>query len=316
MNHKLPKIAIVVPCYNERETLARTNAELTALINRMSDASELTSDSFILYVDDGSRDGTWELIESFAEGSEALHGVKLAANAGQQNALIAGLNEVADSCDAVITLDADLQDDIDVIPQMVSQFKKGYEIIYGVRNNRDSDTWFKHKSAQCFYRMMKNLGVDTVYNHADFRLMSTAIVKDFLLYDERNIFIRGIIPGLGRRQTSVYYDRKPRTAGTTKYPFKKMVNFAVDGITSFSVRPVRMVFFLGLGFLLVALGIFIYVLIRYFSGETIEGWTSLILSIWFCTGVVLLSLGIIGEYIGKIYTEVKHRPRYSIEKRK
>lgn len=314
MQKNAPRIAIVVPCYNEQEVLPLSNDILTNLLSRMIADVTAASDSYILYVDDGSRDRTWNLIEEFAAEDTHVEGLKLAANVGHQNALIAGLETVANHCDAAISIDADLQDDIEAIPQMVSKFREGYEIVYGVRNSRESDTWFKRESAQGFYRVMKRLGVKSVYNHADFRLMSAAAITDFLQYDERNIFIRGIVPGLGRTQTSVYYDRKPRMAGESKYPLKKMVNFAVDGITSFSVRPVRMVFFLGIGFLLVALGIFIYVMIRYFNGETIEGWTSLMLSIWFCTGMILLSLGVIGEYIGKIYTEVKHRPRYAIEK--
>ncbi len=314
MPNRLPRIAIVIPCYNEQEVLPQTNSVLSGLLERMIQDREVAGDSYLLYVDDGSRDSTWQLIEKYCTGNNLTQGIKLAANAGHQNALIAGLETVSEHCDAAISIDADLQDDIEAIPGMVAEFKKGYDVVYGVRNSRKSDTWFKRESAQSFYRLMNDLGVRSVYNHADFRLMSAEVIKDFLKFDERNIFIRGIIPRLGRNQTSVHYDRKPRQAGESKYPLKKMINFAIDGITSFSVRPVRMVFFLGLGFLLVAFGIFIYVMIRYFGGETIEGWTSLMLSIWFCTGMTLISLGIIGEYIGKIYTEVKHRPRYSIEK--
>lgn len=314
MNTRLPKIAIVVPCYNEQEMLPETNRVLCALLDRMAANAEISTDSYIAYVDDGSRDNTWQIIEQYSSGNCRVKGIKLAANVGHQNALIAGLDTVSENCDAAISIDADLQDDVEAIPQMVEKFREGFEIVYGVRENRESDTWFKRESAQSFYKMMNHLGVKSIFNHADFRLMSAEALRDFLRYDERNMFIRGIIPGLGRTQTSVYYKRKPRTAGESKYPLKKMINFAVDGITSFSVRPVRMVFFIGFIFLLVALGIFIYVMIRYFSGETIEGWTSLMLSIWFCTGVTLMALGVIGEYIGKIYTEVKHRPRYSIEK--
>lgn len=311
---KVPIITIIVPCYNEQEVLPSTNTVLLDLLKRLIDSHKIASESFLLYVDDGSKDSTWSMIESFSIESRHAEGLKLAGNAGHQNALIAGLEFVETRCDAAITIDADLQDDINVIPEMIDRFREGYDIVFGVRNNRKSDSWFKRESAQTYYHLLHKLGVRTIYNHADFRLMSSRAIHDFLEYDERNIFIRGIVTGLGYSHTSVYYDRKPREAGESKYPLKKMVNFAVDGITSFSVRPVRMVFFLGVGFLLVAIGIFIYVLIRYFSGETIEGWTSLILSIWFCTGIILMSLGIIGEYIGKIYTEVKHRPRYSVEK--
>ncbi len=311
---KAPIIAIIVPCFNEQEVLPSTNAILLEQLVGLIDSKKIDPESFILYVDDGSKDETWKLIESFTLVSQHIEGLKLAGNAGHQNALIAGLEAAEQNCDAAITIDADLQDDTLVIPEMIKKFKEGFDIVFGVRNNRKSDSWFKRESAQAYYRLLHKLGVRTIYNHADFRLMSSRAIHDFMEFRERNIFIRGIVTGLGYRHASIYYDRKPREAGESKYPLKKMVNFAVDGITSFSVRPVRMVFFLGVGFLLVAIGIFIYVLIRYFSGETIEGWTSLILSIWFCTGVILMSLGIIGEYIGKIYTEVKHRPRYAVEK--
>ncbi len=315
MNNKHPRIAIVVPCYNEEGALPITNQVLTGLLGSMIGKNDIASDSYLLYVDDGSLDRTWALIEEYSAVSPLVKGVKLAANSGHQNALIAGLETAADECDAAISIDADLQDDVNAIPEMVKRFKEGYDVVYGVRDNRESDTWFKRESAQSFYHIMHRLGVKYVYNHADYRLLSADAIRDFLNYEERNMFIRGIIPGLGRAQTEVYYKRKPRTAGESKYPLKEMINFAVDGITSFSVRPVRMVFFIGILFMLVAIGIFIYVMIRHFTGETIEGWTSLMLSIWFCTGVTLMSLGVIGEYIGKIYTEVKHRPRYSVEKR-
>lgn len=313
MEKMRPRIAIVVPCYNEQEALPATNLELRRLMEGLVASEEVAADSYLLYVDDGSRDSTWSLIDEYAAESGLVKGLKLAGNAGHQNALIAGLEFVADQCDAAISIDADLQDDINVIPEMVREYKQGNDIVYGVRKDRSSDSRFKRTTAQDYYRLMHKLGVKMVYNHADYRLMSARAIRDFLKFEERNIFIRGVVPTLGYRQTSVYYDRKPRMAGESKYPLRKMLNFAVDGITSFSVRPVRMVFFLGLGFLLVTIGIFIYVMIRYFQGETIEGWTSLILSVWFCTGILLLCLGIIGEYIGKIYTEVKHRPRYSVE---
>lgn len=306
-------MAIVVPCFNEEAVLPLARRELGALLQRMADNGLVDPRSYLLFVDDGSRDSTWRLIESYSA-SPDVKGIKLAANSGHQNALIAGLEYASTRCQAAISIDADLQDDIEAIPRMVKLYCEGYDIVYGVRENRDSDSWFKRESAQSFYRLMGSLGVNTVYNHADFRLMSADTIIDFLRYDERNIFIRGIVPGLGRRQSSVSYTRHPRMAGESKYPFRKMLNFAIDGITSFSVRPVRLVFALGICFMLVALAIFIYVLVRYFGGHTIEGWTSMMLSIWFCTGVTLLSLGVIGEYIGKIYIEVKHRPRFSIER--
>lgn len=311
----LPRLAIVVPCYNEQEVFPSSESKLRLLRERMIEGELISPDSFIAYVDDGSRDDTWELIEKAVEAYPGIDcGVKLGHNAGHQNALLAGLEAVVDNCDMVITIDADLQDDIEAIPLMVREFRKGSEVVYGVRESRDSDSWFKRNSAEGFYRFMKRLGVESVNNHADFRLMSSRAVRELLKYKESNIFLRGIVPKIGLKNSVVAYSRKERTAGESKYPLKKMINFALDGITSFSIKPVRLVFALGLIFLLIAFGILIYTLCRYFSHDTIEGWTSLMLSVWFCTGVLLLALGIIGEYIGKIYLEVKERPRYIVEK--
>lgn len=311
----LPRLAIVVPCYNEQEVYPSSESKLRLLRERMIERELISPDSFIAYVDDGSRDDTWELIEKAVAAYPGIDcGVKLGHNAGHQNALLAGLEAVVDNCDMVITIDADLQDDIEAIPLMVREFRKGSEIVYGVRESRDSDSWFKRNSAEGFYRFMKRLGVESVNNHADFRLMSSRAVRELLKYKESNIFLRGIVPKIGLKNSVVAYSRKERTAGESKYPLKKMINFALDGITSFSIKPVRLVFALGLVFLLIAFGILIYTLCRYFSHDTIEGWTSLMLSVWFCTGVLLLALGIIGEYIGKIYLEVKERPRYIVEK--
>lgn len=311
----LPRLAIVVPCYNEQEVFPSSESKLRLLRERMIEGELISPDSFIAYVDDGSRDDTWELIEKAVEAYPGIDcGVKLGHNAGHQNALLAGLEAVVDNCDMVITIDADLQDDIEAIPLMVREFRKGSEVVYGVRESRDSDSWFKRNSAEGFYRFMKRLGVESVNNHADFRLMSSRAVRELLKYKESNIFLRGIVPKIGLKNSVVAYSRKERTVGESKYPLKKMINFALDGITSFSIKPVRLVFALGLIFLLIAFGILIYTLCRYFSHDTIEGWTSLMLSVWFCTGVLLLALGIIGEYIGKIYLEVKERPRYIVEK--
>ncbi len=242
-----------------------------------------------------------------------VKGVKLAGNAGHQNALMAGLSVAVETADAVATIDADLQDDEQVIRQMVVAATAGSDIVYGVRKGRTTDSWFKRNSAQAFYKMMAALGVKTVYNHADFRLMSKRAVKQLLEYRERNLFLRGIVPLIGYQTTCVYYDRKERTLGESKYPLSKMLSFAIDGITSFSVKPVRMVFYLGFCFLLIALAFLIYVLYEYFADNVVPGWSSLILSIWFVGGCILVGLGIIGEYIGKIYIEVKDRPRYNIE---
>lgn len=310
----LPRLAIIVPCYNEKEVLEETDKALQNLLAGMEDRELISRDSFILYVDDGSRDDTWRLIlKAIDQHPLSTKGIKLAHNAGHQNALLAGISSVTDICDAAVTIDADLQDDIEAIPRMAEKFREGYEIVYGVRDSRETDTWFKKNSALFFYKTMKALGVETVYNHADFRLMSSRAMKELMKYKETNIFLRGVVPQIGLKHTNVSYNRKARMAGESKYPLKKMINFAVEGITSFSMKPVRMVFMLGMIFLVVTLGIFIYTLIRYFTNETIEGWTSLMLSIWFCTGVILVALGIIGEYVGKIFLEVKERPRFTIE---
>lgn len=316
-NNKSPRLAIVVPCYNEEEVLISTEARLRLLVAEMVKDGLVTSDSMVVYVDDGSDDSTWSLIsEAVREHPGVDCGVKLGHNAGHQNALLAGLESVADRCDAIVSIDADLQDDIQAIPRMVKEFQKGNEIVYGVRDSRLTDTWFKRTSAESFYKTMNRLGVESVSNHADFRLMSARAARELLRYKENNIFLRGVVPRIGLQQSKVLYDRKPREAGESKYPLRKMINFAVEGITSFSIKPVRLVFMLGLIFTVVALFILIYTLCRYFAGETIEGWTSLMLSIWFCTGVLLVCLGIIGEYVGKIFLEVKDRPRYVIEEKK
>ena len=313
----LPRLAIVVPCYNEKEVFAETELRLRLLIQEMASNAEISSDSFVLYVDDGSSDTTWRLIcEAVADHPGMDRGVKLAHNSGHQNALLAGLETVTGRCDAAVTIDADLQDDIAAIPKMVKEYRRGAEIVYGVRESRDTDTWFKRSSAQGFYKTMAYLGVETVFNHADFRLMSARAIKELLRYKEDNIFLRGVVPRIGLNQAIVKYDRKARMAGESKYPLRKMINFAIEGITSFSIKPVRMVFNIGVVFLIIAFFIFIYALCRYFANEVIEGWTSLILSIWFCSGVLLIALGIIGEYVGKIFLEVKNRPRYVIEKSK
>lgn len=308
-----PRLAIVVPCYNEEEVILDTNKTLLSLLNEMIEQGLVAEGSYLLYVDDGSSDRTWEHIVRCTENTD-VRGIKLTGNRGHQNAIMAGLEFVSDKCDAAVTIDADLQDDIRAIPAMVEKYRAGADIVFGVRKDRKSDTWFKRTSAIGFYRLSRRLGMNTIYNHADFRLLSSACIGDLLQYEERNLFMRGIVSTLGRKSDVVEYSRLPRMAGTTKYPLRKMINFAIDGITSFSIKPVRLVFGIGLCFMVVALVMLVYVLVRYFQGETLRGWASTILSIWFCSGVVLLSLGVIGEYIGKIYTEVKHRPRYIVER--
>ncbi len=305
---------IVVPCYNEQEVLPITTERLREQLKTMIDAQLVGEESRILYVNDGSIDSTWQIIEEHAREHKDVCGVKLAGNVGHQNALMAGLEAACERADIIISIDADLQDDVKVMTEMVEKYHQGCDIVYGVRRERKTDTWFKRNSALAFYKLMRRLGVKSIYNHADYRLMSRRAVQQLMNYRERNLFLRGIVPLVGYRTDSVYYDRTERMAGESKYPLSKMLNFAVNGITSFSIKPVRMVLTLGILFTLIALGILIYVLIAYFSGRTVSGWASLILSLWFIGGCVLIGLGIVGEYIGKIYIEVKDRPRYNVEK--
>ena len=313
MTREKPILYIVVPCFNEEEALPQTHGRLSQLMDNMIDQDAISVDSKLLYVDDGSRDDTWEIIERLAAEGGRVAGVKLACNSGHQNALMAGLAAAVEHCDITVSIDADLQDDISVIPTMVKRYKAGCDIVFGVRRERKTDTWFKRTTATMFYGLMRRLGVSTIENHADFRLMSRRAVLALLDYKERNLFIRGIVTKLGYKTDCVYYDRSARIAGESKYPLKKMVNFAIDGITSFSVRPVRLVMQVGLLFLLIALAMLIYVLCAYFMGRAVSGWPSIILSIWLVGAFVLIGLGIIGEYVGKIYTEVKNRPRYNID---
>ena len=315
------RCAVIVPCFDEESTLPLTHRALSETMRKMIDDGEISPDSFILYVDDGSHDHTWDVITSISDSGElscddkthiSTEGIRLSRNFGHQYALLAGMEHVAGKCDTCVTIDADLQDDPTVIPDMIKAYKEGAEVVYGVRSRRENDGWFKKHSAHAYYRLLNALGVDCVYDHADYRLLGQRALSMLLEYKERNVFLRGIVPQLGFRQEKVYYRRGERKVGRSKYPVGKMLEFAADGVTSFSVTPVRMLFWLGLIFMAAALGVGIYVLIRYFNGETIEGWTSLILSIWFCTGILLLGMGILGEYVGKIYVEVKKRPRYKI----
>lgn len=293
--------------------LPQTIQTLRNVLDSLKREGRISGESFLLLVDDGSSDATWRIIKGNA--SEDIRGIRLSKQCGHQAALLAGMETALPDCDACVTIDADLQDDPEVIHAMLEKFEEGADIVFGVRRHRDNDSWVKRHSASAFYSTMRNLGVDNVCNHADFRLMSARAVADLLDYGERNLFLRGLVAQLGYVQECVYYDRAPRLAGRSKYPLRKMLDFAIDGITSFSVRPVRMLFWLGIAFMLTALCMGGYVIFRHFSGETIEGWTSLMLSIWFCTGMLLMGLGIIGEYIGKIYIEVKKRPRYRIVER-
>lgn len=308
-----PILYIVVPCYNEEEVLHETNRRLAALLDSLVKDNMIAAGR-ILYVDDGSRDHTWQLVEEFVAAGSPVKGLKLAHNVGHQQALWAGLEYAAAHADAVVSIDADLQDNVDSIREMVDYFNKGIDIVYGVRRERRTDSFFKKTTAQLFYHLMSNLGGEIVYNHADFRLMSRRAVKALMSYPERNLFLRGMVCSMGYPSAMVYYDREKRFAGESKYPFSKMLSFAVDGITSFSVRPLRYIVLLGLLFILISIVAIIYGFLSYLEGDTIPGWTSLLVSIWFIGGMVTTAIGIIGEYVGKIYKEVKRRPRYFIEK--
>ena len=309
----MKRLMIVVPCFNEQEVLYDTAKQLTEVIENLIRKRKITQNSGILFVNDGSRDKTWKLIAKANKTNKYVYGLNLAANVGHQNALLAGLNTVKDICDIAISIDADLQDDINVIEQMVDKYYEGAEFVYGLRNDRKSDSFFKRFTAQAFYKFMSLMGVDTVYNHADFRLMSKPALNELSNYGERNLFLRGIMPQIGYKTDFVYYARKPRTAGESKYSLKKMLSFALDGITSFSIKPIKLVAALGAVIILCTVVAFIYTLISYFSGDTAAGWSSLMISIWFLGGVQLFSIGIVGQYVGKTYIETKQRPRYNIK---
>mgnify|MGYP000976907986 CR=1 FL=1 len=312
----MDRLAIVVPCYNEEEMLHMAADALREVLDHLILNQKIAEDSFILFVNDGSKDKTWELIEEeHVSHPIQVRGVKLARNVGHQFALTAGLITAKDMSDIMISIDADLQDDVSVIEEMVDKYHDGNDIVYGVRSDRRSDSFFKRFTAQSFYKMMSTMGVETIYNHADFRLMSKRAVEQFSQYTESNLFLRGMVPLIGYQTASVYYERKERVAGESKYPLKKMIALAFTGITSFSIKPISLI--TGLGVLIIVGCVFaaIYALVSYFTGNVVPGWTSLILSIWFIGGVQLLAIGLIGQYIGKIYVEVKHRPRYNIEKK-
>ena len=309
----MDRLAIVVPCYNEEEMLPLTTKELTGVLSDLITKQKIAPDSYILYVDDGSKDSTWELIRKFHEEEKKVFGLKLAGNVGHQNALTAGMLNAMEHADIMISIDADLQDDTAVMEEMVDKFHEGKDIVYGVRNDRKKDSFFKRTTAQMFYKVMAAFGVKTVYNHADYRLMSKRALQEFSKYQEINLYLRGVMPLIGYETDCVYYERKERVAGESKYPLKKMLALAWNGITSFSVKPIDFITALG-GFLIFLCVIAaVYALVSYCNGHTVRGWTSLILSIWFLGGMQLVAIGMIGQYIGKIYIEVKHRPRYNVE---
>ena len=307
-----PTVYFVIPCYNEEAVLPETVKRLTEKLQSMASQGLAGEKSRMLLVDDGSKDKTWQLISQYNRENPYVEGVKLAHNRGHQNALLCGLMTAKDRCDCAISLDADLQDDTDALDQFVQKYLEGCDVVYGVRNKRDTDTWFKRTTAEGFYKVMQLLGVDVVFNHADYRLMSKRALEALSEYREVNLFLRGIVPLIGYRSDYVYYDRHERFAGESKYPLKKMLSFAMEGITSLSTRPIRYITMLGFLIFLVSILMLIYSVVRWATGDTIIGWASVICSVWAIGGLILLSLGVIGEYIGKIYLETKGRPRFLI----
>lgn len=305
---------IVVPCYNEEEVLHETTKRLKEKLNKLIKNKKIKKDSKVLYVNDGSKDNTWAIIEEINKNDKMFTGISLSRNRGHQNALVAGLLTAKEHADIIISMDADLQDDINAIDEMIEKNNNGCDIVYGVRNKRKKDSWFKRTTAEGFYKFMKIMGVDVVFNHADYRLTSKRVLDNFADYHEVNLFLRGIFPLIGFKSDIVYYERNERFAGVSKYPLKKMLNFAWDGITSFSVKPIRMVLNIGIIMFVISIIMLIYALTVKILGNTVSGWTFIICSIWMIAGVQMLSLGIIGEYIGKIYSETKARPRFIIEK--
>ena len=308
----MEKLYIVIPCYNEEEVLDKTKTELKKKMNTLIQNKKIDKQSKVIFVNDGSKDKTWDLIQQFYQEDKLFGGINLSRNRGHQNALLAGLLTVKDDADIVISMDADLQDDIDAIDLMIEKRKEGADVVYGVRNSRKKDSFFKRTTAQGFYRVMKMLGVDVIYNHADYRLTSRRVLDSLKDYREVNLFLRGIFPLIGFKSDIVYYERKERFAGKSKYPLKKMLNFAWDGITSFSVKPIRLVLNVGVIILFLSFLMILYSIIQKILGNTVDGWTFIVCSLWLLGGIQMLSLGIIGEYIGKIYSETKARPRYLV----
>ena len=309
----MEKLYVVIPCYNEEEVLKETKKRLREKMNNLIHKKIISKESKIIFVNDGSKDRTWDLIHQFYDEDKLFGGINLSRNRGHQNALLAGLLTVKNDADIVISMDADLQDDIDAIDLMIEKRNSGADIVYGVRSSRKKDSFFKKTTAQGFYRVMKFLGVDVIYNHADYRLTSKKVLDNLSNYKEINLFLRGIFPLIGFKSDVVYYERNERFAGESKYPLKKMLNFAWDGITSFSVKPIRLVLNIGIFIILVSFFMILYSIIQKIFGNTVDGWTFIVCSLWLLGGIQMLSLGIIGEYIGKIYGEVKSRPRYIID---
>ncbi|MFC0211782.1 glycosyltransferase family 2 protein [Paenibacillus chartarius] len=309
----LPVLAVVIPCYNEEDVLPETIGRITQVLEELTRDRFIAEGSFLVCVDDGSKDRTWAIIEAHQRLNRRVAGIKLARNAGHQRALLAGLQSARARADCVVSIDADLQDDPEAIREFIAKFREGCDIVYGIRRSRGTDSAFKRHTAQWFYKLMRKLGADVEYNHADYRLMSRRALEQLDRFKEVNVFLRGIVPLIGFRSECVYYDRNERWAGESKYPLKKMLSFAWDGITSLSVTPIRLVTAAGFALFVLSLFAGVYAVVRKMTGNTVTGWASLMVSLWFVGGVQLISLGLIGEYIGKIYKEVKRRPLYVIE---
>lgn len=307
------KLYCVIPCYNEQEVLPETTKRLKEKLNELIAAGKIEESSRVILVDDGSKDRTWEMIEELHEKDKTFSGVKLSRNRGHQNALLAGLHSARGKADAVISMDADLQDDINAIDGFIEKYNEGCDVVYGVRSSRKKDSFFKKFTAEGFYHIMNFLGADVVFNHADYRLLSSRALEGLFEFKEVNLFLRGIVPMVGYKSDKVYYKRSERFAGESKYPLKKMLAFAFEGITSLSVKPIRFIIGLGIFVFVVSILMLIYFLVQHFMGKTVSGWTSTIVSIWAIGGLQMLSIGVIGEYIGKIYLETKERPRFLIE---
>ena len=309
----MERLFCVIPCYNEQEVLPETANRLRAKFSELISKGKISDDSRIVFVNDGSKDDTWKIISDLHSQDIIFQGINLSKNMGHQNALLAGLMTAKDLCDMAISLDADLQDDINAIDEMVDKYLDGADVVYGVRSKRATDTFFKRFTAESFYKIMNGLGANTVYNHADYRLMSRRALLGLAEFGEVNLFLRGIVPMVGYKSDIVYYERSERFAGESKYPLRKMLSFAVEGITSLSTKPIKMITGLGIFIFFVSIAVLIYSLVRYFTGHTIPGWTTTVLSVWAIGGLMMISLGVIGEYVGKIYLETKNRPRFIIE---
>ncbi|MBR2715688.1 MAG: glycosyltransferase family 2 protein [Ruminococcus sp.] len=309
----MTKLYIAVPCYNEEEVLKDSAHKLLHKLNEMIGKGTVSDDSKIVFIDDGSKDRTWEIIGKLHDETKMVQGIKLTGNCGHQNALLCGLMTLKDKCDAIISIDADLQDDIDVFDEMIEKYEDGCDVVYGVRSKRDSDTFFKRFSAKMYYKILNHLGAKIVVDHADFRLMSARALESFSQFKEVNLFLRGMVPMVGYKSAIVTYERKERLYGESKYSLKDMIALAVEGVTSLSIRPIKLIAKIGLLIFLVSIAMLIYTLVRYFMGATEVGWASLAVSIWAIGGLQLLAIGVIGEYIGKIYLETKARPRYIVE---